>query len=120
MTDRTQRGAAPAAQTVETLWQMFRVQVVPKKASQAQIDDMQMSFYSGAASIMRLMRQLGEPDDISEDQGGEILEAIDRELQKFTVELMAKAMAGDIARATGVEVNVQVHDVTKPRTGGVH
>jgi hypothetical protein len=104
---------------VATLWENFRQAVVPKNASEAQVKDMQGAFYAGVGSIMSVMRQIGEDEDISEDQGGELMMALEREVKRYTVELAAQAMASAISRATGTQVHVKVHDITKP-PGGAH
>lgn len=106
--------------TVSNMWESYRDQVVPKEASQGQVEDTRNAFYAGVTSIMALMRKLGEDDEIDEQVGARIMLGLEHEVKLFTTQLMAAAMAAQIAKATGAQVNVQVHDVTKPPGSGVH
>lgn len=106
--------------TIAAMWATFRQSVVPKDATEDQVHDVQIAFYAGAASMISVMRQIGEDDDTSVDEGGKLMMALEHEVKKFTVELMASAMATAISKATGAEVHARVHDVTKPPAGGVH
>lgn len=45
---------------------------------------------------------------------------IERELKRYSVEIMAQVMAETIAKATGAEMTARVHEVTKPPPGEVH
>lgn len=106
--------------TVSNMWESYRDQVVPKEASAGQVEDTRNAFYAGVTSIMALMRKIGEDDEIDEEVGGRIMLGLEREVKLFTTQLMAAAMASKIAEATGAEVSVRVHDVTKPPGSGVH
>jgi hypothetical protein len=106
--------------TVAAIWANFREAVVPKEASETQVSEMQVAFYAGVTSILTVMRKIGENDQIDEETGARLMFGLEREVQRYTVEMMAADMARDIARATGTKVLVKVHDVTKPSGGREH
>jgi hypothetical protein len=105
--------------TIKAQWDRFLANVVPKGASPAQVEDTQSAFYAGAAAMMAMLGDITEnsPD---EDAACRCMSALDRELKKFMVELMARAMAAEISRAMGADVHAEVHDVTRPPAGEVH
>lgn len=105
--------------TVQAMWQKFREQVLPQGASQTQVEDTQAAFYAGAAAMLGA---LGEITDCAadEEEACRLMATVDRELKKFMVTLMARAMAQTIAQATGAQVHAEVHDVTVPPAGEVH
>jgi hypothetical protein len=67
---------------VEALWLSFEKNVIPVTASDIQRKEMRRAFYSGAWALLQEMKRLGE-DDISEEVGADILEAVDAECCDF-------------------------------------
>ncbi|HET8744627.1 MAG TPA: hypothetical protein VFM98_03410 [Ramlibacter sp.] len=106
--------------TVAQMWAKFHAIVVPKEASKAQVDDTQEAFYAGAASMLGALRELAEDEEIEGEEGAMVMCALEHEVKTYAVQMAAQAMASSIVRATGAEVHVNVHDLTKPAAGEVH
>lgn len=105
--------------TIQALWQQFRDNVVPKQASQVQIQDTESAFYAGAAAMMGLLGEITE-GAANEDEACEFMSGVDRELKKHVVQVMARAMAQAISQATGADVHAEVNEMTRPPGNKVH
>ena len=67
--------------TAEQEWNTFWNFVKPDKCSDGQVEDMKMSFFAGAYSILGIM--LNIPEDVSIDGVANILEGLRKELESF-------------------------------------
>lgn len=80
-------GNVLAGRTVYDLWLVYaRERLVPHGidiADEAVQQTIRASFYAGAASMLELMQRVGQ-DDVSEDQGVEMLTRLHEELDTYT------------------------------------
>jgi hypothetical protein len=72
--------------TLEEVWQSFN-KILPADAPAVQRREMKMAFYAGAAGVMARMG-LVSTEAVSEDEGVEILEGANREIQEYTRRLV--------------------------------
>jgi hypothetical protein len=79
-------GKVAAAQTVFDLWRTFRQEVLREVTSPVQLEETRRGFYAGAAAILELVVRVSA-DDVTEDRGVEILQALHEELQAFATDL---------------------------------
>lgn len=100
---------------IKAEWERFLACVMPKEASREQVQDTQAAFYAGASAMFTMLAEITEGTD--EKQACEWMSALDRELKKHVIEVMARAMTQEIAKATGAEVRVEVRDMPEPATG---
>ncbi len=80
-------GQVLAGRTVYDLWRTYAAAKLTPHG--IDIDDpavegtLRLAFYAGAASMMELMQRVG-PDEITEDQGVEMLQRLHEELETYT------------------------------------
>lgn len=67
--------------TLETLWNSYRVRVVPANAPEIQVQECRRAFYAGATALLGEM--LSIPDGLTEEQEMEELMKIRQELSSF-------------------------------------
>ena len=79
-------GKVKAAVTVFDMWTTFRSEVLREITNPIQIEETRRGFYAGAAAMLDLMVRVA-PDDVSEDQGVEMLEALHQELRAFGTDM---------------------------------
>ncbi len=82
--DRVARKVLKAA-TVFEMWTTFRNEALREIVNPIQIEETRRGFYAGAASMLELMMRVS-PDDVSEDRGVEMLEALHQELRAFATD----------------------------------
>lgn len=68
---------------IDILWQEFSRAVMPRTAGDVQRQEMRRAFYAGVEGMMKVLHEIGE-DDISEEAGCQILDAIKAELLEFS------------------------------------
>jgi predicted RNA-binding protein with PUA-like domain len=69
--------------TISSQWQSYEAQVLPKNCSPVQLQETRRAFYAGAASILAHMARLSN-EDISEEDGSDIIEELMQESKNFT------------------------------------
>lgn len=74
------------ATTVFEIWQLWKVAVLRDVTNPVQIEETRRAFYGGAAAMLDLMQRVA-PDDVSEDQGVVILQALQDELKAFATDM---------------------------------
>ena len=67
--------------TLQTLWNSYRVRVVPANAPEIQVQECRRAFYAGATALLGEM--LSIPDGLTEEQEMEELMKIRQELSSF-------------------------------------
>lgn len=72
--------------TIASQWQSYEAQVLPKGCSPVQLQETRRAFYAGAASILAHMATLSE-EDISEEEGSDIIEELMQESRDFTARI---------------------------------
>lgn len=76
--------------TIAGMWQIFRMRVVPIDASYVQVTETRKAFYAGCVALLDVMDYISE-EEVSEEQGMEILEALHQEIDTFKKEIMRLA-----------------------------
>jgi hypothetical protein len=79
-------GKIAKAVTVFDMWTTFRGEVLQEITNPIQIEETRRGFYAGAAAMLDLIVRV-TPDDVSEDQGVEMLEALHQELRAFGTDM---------------------------------
>jgi len=74
--------AVASSNTVGDIWAIFEAGTLANGAAAVQRQECKRAFYSGAAAMLELFRQVGEPG-FEEDAGVRRLEAIAAELSRF-------------------------------------
>ncbi|MFN6560050.1 MAG: hypothetical protein RMY28_009600 [Nostoc sp. ChiSLP01] len=72
--------------TISSQWQSYETQVLPKGCSAIQLQETRRAFYAGVASVLAFMAQISN-EDISEDEGADIIEALMQESRDFTARI---------------------------------
>ena len=72
---------------IQEAWTSYMDEVIPKDAPTIQIQELKRAFVAGAKAILEIVTQIGE-DDITEDQGVEILESIHEECRTFVKDVL--------------------------------
>lgn len=75
--------AARKNATAARMWDIFSSEVIPADASEAQRRDMRRAFYGGVAATLALCQFVIGSPGVSEDEGVEILEAVNQECYAF-------------------------------------
>jgi hypothetical protein len=70
-------------------WLNYLDRVVPKEAGPVQIQVTRDSFYAGFLACLNITSRLG-CEDISEDDGAEIIERLYRELMKYKSQILRR------------------------------
>jgi hypothetical protein len=73
---------------VRSGWFSYAERVLPSDAPSVQKQETRRAFYAGAAHALDVMLRLGE-DDVSEDAGVEVLEALRQECRRFVEDVLA-------------------------------
>jgi hypothetical protein len=68
--------------TIAEAWVSYMDDVIPKDAPAVQIQESKRAFFGGAALVLQFALALGD-DDVSEDEGVELLESLRRECEAF-------------------------------------
>jgi hypothetical protein len=71
---------------IQEAWNSYLRDVVPHDAPAVQITESKRAFFAGAQALIQAVVAIGE-DDVTEDQGVEILEDCQRELQAFLADV---------------------------------
>jgi hypothetical protein len=71
------------ANRINAEWVSYSRQVLPRDAPAVQRIETRRAFYAGAAAMHAILRALGE-DDVSEDDGVDVIEETLRELKAFS------------------------------------
>lgn len=71
--------------TIKDQWNFFSSTVISKSAPPLQRSEMQIAFYCGAESVLRVMFNAGD-HSVSEDAGIAILEGMHQECRQFARE----------------------------------
>lgn len=79
-------GKLQSAVTVFDIWRTYRGEVLAHVTNPIQIEETRRGFYAGAAAMLDLMMRVS-PDDVSEDRGVEMLEALAQELRAFGTDM---------------------------------
>lgn len=74
--------------TLAEEWASYEQSVLPATAGETQRRETRRGFYAGAQSFLMLMSRV-QSDDISDDQGAEMIEVLHRELQDFSAAVRA-------------------------------
>lgn len=74
--------------TINELWVSYMDQVIPKDAPTIQIQEGKRAFVAGAKAVLGIVTAIGE-DDVSEDQGIDILEALHIECRTFVEDVLS-------------------------------
>lgn len=75
-------------QLIKDGWRSYAEHVLPADAPSVQTQETRRAFYAGAQHLFSVYFDIGG-DEISEDQGVEILEEIKAELQRFVRDVVA-------------------------------
>ena len=68
--------------TIQSEWECFKENVIPKNANNIQINEMKKSFYAGAYAAISTMIKISA-EDVSEEAGIEIFETMKNECELF-------------------------------------
>lgn len=68
--------------TIQSSWESYQSQVIPKDAPTVQITETRRAFYAGCQTILGIMYGIGDAS-ISEDAGVEMIETLHQECQLF-------------------------------------
>lgn len=79
-------GGVKQATTVFDTWTIYRNEVLKNITNPVQIEETRRGFYAGVAAMLDLMMKVS-PDDVSEDRGVEMLEALQQELLAFATDM---------------------------------
>lgn len=79
--------------TLAAWWSEFERRAINPDAGPAQRRDMRNAFYAGAACLMQINMQIGEPD-VAEEEGLAILSSLTDELLAFNAALQAELQTG--------------------------
>lgn len=74
--------------TIKTLWESYK-SILPKNASQTQLQETEMAFYAGSTAVLKTIMDLGEPG-ITEEAAKAILDGLHMEAVAYTVQLANK------------------------------
>ncbi|OFW05681.1 MAG: hypothetical protein A3H96_11515 [Acidobacteria bacterium RIFCSPLOWO2_02_FULL_67_36] len=80
--------AVRASSTVADIWSLFEAMALPKDAGVVQRQECRRAFYGGAAAMLELFTQIGEPG-FEEDAGVRRVEAISVVLAQFGEDIQA-------------------------------
>lgn len=73
--------------TIQAMWVSYMDEVIPKGASPVQIQECKRAFVAGAKAVLGIVVAIGE-DDVSEEQGVEILEGLQGECRAFVADVL--------------------------------
>ena len=62
--------------------------VIPKGAHPTQVQETRRAFYAGARTVMAVLQEIGNHDDISEEAGAGIMASMKLELDRFKLDVM--------------------------------
>jgi hypothetical protein len=68
--------------TIQSSWESYQAQVMPKDAPDVQVIETRRAFYAGCQTILGIMYGIGD-DSISEDAGIQMIETLHQECQLF-------------------------------------
>lgn len=68
---------------IEKGWLTLAEHALPANASKTQRQEMRRAFYAGAALLFENLTKAVGPDDVSEDAGLDIMQAVDDEIRAF-------------------------------------
>lgn len=74
-------------------WRSYRELVVPDKAEATQVQQTMLAFYAGAMVVYGVMLTIGS-DEVTEDQGTAMLDAIGKECRAVLVAMEAEVASG--------------------------
>lgn len=74
------------AVTVFEIWSLYRTEVLYAVTNPVQIEETRRGFYAGAAAILDLLLRVS-PEEVSEDQGVEMLQALHDEIKAFATDI---------------------------------
>lgn len=84
--------AADEGKIIELGWLSLRAQVIPKDAPQIQLDEMRQAFFAGAQHLFGSLMTMPDPDSEPTECDFRRMNSIDKELQSFIAEYLAKHM----------------------------
>ena len=68
---------------IEKCWRSYAEHMLPTGASAVQKQETRRAFYAGAGMLLELLTNAVGPDDVSEDAGMEIMQAVHDEMRAF-------------------------------------
>lgn len=80
-------GSAPTPTTVAGFWRSYQREVLPADAPAIQVQECRRAFYGGLKAGLALLLTIGD-DEITEDQGADLLEALLRECRAFQADVL--------------------------------
>lgn len=75
--------------TIQSEWEKFSKAVIPSDASEPQVHDMRMSFFSGFSTCLGIT--LFGVAGLSEDAGVAVLEGLKQEAESFSLQMIREA-----------------------------
>jgi hypothetical protein len=75
--------------TIRKIWESYKA-ILPKDASEAQIQETEMAFYAGSTAALKMILDLGR-SDISEEAGEAILDSLHQEIRDYSKQLINKS-----------------------------
>jgi hypothetical protein len=72
--------------TLQSVWQTFEAQVIPRNAHQTQRQEMRRAFYAGSSAVLSIMLGVSG-DDVSEEAGAMILDGLHKEARQFVADV---------------------------------
>ena len=77
--------------TIDYHWKDFKKRVLPDTMSKDQLFQRQQLFYAGAEAMIRVNWELGG-SELAEEEGADILESINVEIEAFSKKLIKKSL----------------------------
>jgi len=75
--------------TVQSLWDTYSEQVMPRGAGKVQIIESKRAFYAGAACVLEILKAIGDNEEIDEEAGSMLLETLETDVDNFFEEVRA-------------------------------
>lgn len=72
---------------IKNQWDVFKKEVMPKNASEIQVNEMKKAFYCGVLSSVFILEEIGANDKITLEEGVDIIESINKECHEFILSL---------------------------------
>jgi len=90
--------------TIKNKWDKYRLLAIPPDADPVQVEECRRAFCWGAASVLEIHLEIGEPD-VNEDEWVAIIESLHREVYDFLTEMRSKSTRMTSDRALSRQSN---------------
>lgn len=68
---------------IQDLWESYKESTMPDDATEVQIIEARLAFFSSAAAIFSLITGMTEKEGVTNEEGSKFLSDLDTEIEKF-------------------------------------